>query len=150
MPYILPYNRLNTGSIGLFVSFCTFLLLLTSCRGAYHNHTQITNVKICNRLNNNQCTNNNVVFDISTPEIFVSCQLENAPENTIIEFIWYYSIKKIRIKTSTVSSYEEKSPVYFQSGLLKPERGWPKGTYEIEINIFGSDKKPVIKKFKMH
>jgi len=108
----------------------------------------VDDVKMCTSINNNQCASDNPNFSTNTAEIFISCHLKNAPENTKVQFAWFYNgQKKIAIDAVTMSSGNRTGTLNLQSSLSRPNNGWPRGQYEVVITILDSSKDPVIKKF---
>ncbi len=124
-----------------------FLAFLASCS---FSTAHIDDVKMCTRIANNQCTQDNPIFSTGTPEIFISCHLKNAPENTKVRFDWnYYGQKKFTIRSVTLNSGDKIGTLNLQASLSRPNNGWPKGDYEVAISIMDTDKEPVIKKFSV-
>jgi len=124
-----------------------FLLFLAACDFNVST-AHIADVKMCTRIQDNQCAADQPNFSKGTPEIFISCHLKNAPENTKVKFAWYYyGQKKIAIDAVTLSSGNRVGNLNLQSSLSRPNNGWPVGEYEVVISIVGMDKEPVVKKF---
>ncbi len=112
------------------------------------NTAHIEDVKMCNTLNTNQCTNDKPVFDVNTPQIAVSCKLENPPMGTQVQFSWFYiSDGRTEIDAVVVNSGEEIGTLDLNSSLNKPSNGWPKGDYEVIIKILDTEKDPIVKSF---
>ena len=133
-------------------SILLFLLFFFSMSSCNFNsaHIDIDDVKMCTIITDNQCLSDHPVFSPSTEEIYVSCQLKNAPENTNIEFSWYYLGKqKIKIDAVTLNSGNKLGTLDLQSSLSRPNNGWPAGEYEVSIKILDTEKEPVIKKFNV-
>ncbi len=125
------------------------LMLLSSCDFSVST-AHVDDVKMCTQISNNQCPADNPTFSRNTPEIFVSCRLKNAPENTKVKFNWiYYGQKKFIIRSVVLNSGNKTGTLNLQSSLSRPNNGWPVGEYEMAINIVGVDKAPVIKKFSV-
>ena len=123
------------------------LVVVTGCK-ANMNTIHVSNVKMCKHIDGDQCYNDSPTFSPSTPEIFVSCQVKNAPKKTRVLFSWfYYGQKKVEITSTTVNPGEKTGALNLQSSVLKPNNGWPVGEYEVVINIVGSEKEPAVKKF---
>jgi len=124
-------------------------LFMTGCEFNYSS-ANIDNVKMCTSISDNQCNSDNPNFTPVTPEIYVSCQLKNAPENTNVEFAWFYlGQQKIKIDAVTFNSGDLIGTVNMQSSLSRPNNGWPVGEYEVVISIPGTEKDPVVKKFSV-
>lgn len=112
------------------------------------NTAHIEDVKICNTLNTNQCTMDKPVFDVSTPQIVVSCKLKNPPMETRVQFSWFYiSDGRTEIDAVVINSGEEIGTLDMNSSLNKPSNGWPEGDYEVIIKILDTEKEPITKQF---
>ena len=121
------------------------LSIFNSCNFSTAN---ISDVKMCISIADNQCQADKPVFDTNTPEIFVSCHLNNAPNDTDVEFAWFYlGQERIPIDAVVLNSGEIMGTLNLNSSLSKPNNGWPKGDYEIVISILGTEKDPIVKQF---
>lgn len=110
----------------------------------------VDDVKVCTSISDNQCPSDNPSFTTSTPEIYISCHLNNAPENTEVEFAWFYlGQQKIAIDAVKLNSGSNIGTLNLQSSLSKPFNGWPQGDYEVVISIVGFDKDPIVKSFSV-
>ena len=124
-----------------------FIMLISSCEFNF-NTANIDDVKICTSIYDNQCPTDNPNFSTGTPEIFVSCHLNNPPNNTNVKFSWiYYGQSKITIDEVTLNSGEQMGTLNLQSSLSRPNNGWPVGEYEVVITILGTEKEAIVKKF---
>ena len=112
------------------------------------NSAHIEEVKICTTLDANQCINDKPVFDVNTPEIFVSCKLENPPMDTDVEFSWFYLTDgRTEITSVVLNNREEIGNLDLHSSLSMPSNGWPVGDYEVIIRILDTEKEPDVKSF---
>jgi hypothetical protein len=76
--------------------------------------------------------------------------LHNAPNDTKVQFAWYYlGQDRIAIDAVTLSSGDEIGSLKMNSSLNRPNKGWPSGEYEVVITILGTEKEPIIKKFSI-
>lgn len=131
----------------LSISVTAMILFLSACSFNFSS-ARITDVKMCTHVSNNQCASDNPTFTRNTPEIYVSCHLKNAPENTKVRFDWnYYGQKKFTIRSLTLNSGNKTGTLNLQASLSRPNNGWPVGEYEVVITLVGLDKEPVVKKF---
>ncbi len=131
--------------INLF-ALVSVILVLAACSATT---AHVDNVKMCTSVTDNLCNQDNPTFTTTTPEIYCSCNLKNAPENTEVEFAWYYlGDQKIAIDAVTISSGDRIGTLDLQTSLSKPFNGWPKGKYEVAISIVGFDK-TVVKSFSV-
>jgi len=118
--------------------------------GCNFSTANINDVKMCTSVNDNQCASDNSVFSQGTAEIFVSCHLNNAPNDTDVEFAWfYYGQEKVAIDAVKLNSGDNIGTINLQSSLSRPNNGWPIGEYEIVITILETEKDPIIKKFSV-
>ncbi|MFC2106827.1 hypothetical protein ACFLRY_00680 [Bacteroidota bacterium] len=110
----------------------------------------IKDVKVCDRLSGELCGQDSPIFMSRDPQIFVSCKLKNAPENTIVTFIWkYVEGDPIIIDKVTVNSSDQGLNLDLNSSLSRPNNGWPTGKYEVEIRVGGTDGSPEVKSFEV-
>ena len=108
----------------------------------------IDNPKICTSLTDTKCSIDIRVINTITSDIFASCDLKNATENTEVFFKWYYyGQQEVLIDSVSLSSGNNIGTLNLQSSLSKPTNGWPKGKYKVLINIVGFYKEPIIKEF---
>jgi hypothetical protein len=109
----------------------------------------ISDIKLCIQLSNDVCADDNPVFTTDDPQIYVSCIVNNAPQDTKIIFGWYYADdERIEIDEVSVSLSDSGTyPVY--SVLSAPYSGWPPGSYEVVISIDGFEDKTQVKSFKV-
>ena len=126
-----------------------FLMFISSCDFNFST-ANIDDVKMCTSINDNQCASDNPNFSPGTPEIFISCHLNNPPNNTEVEFAWfYYGQEKIAIDAVKLNSGDQIGTLNLQSSFSRPNNGWPVGEYEVVITILGTEKEPVVKKFSV-
>lgn len=136
-------------NIPLFIVLLTLVGLFSGCE-INLSTASISNVKMCSQVYDNECPSDNPLFTSTTAEIYVSCHLRHAPENTNVQFSWYYlADQEYLIDEVILSSGEQLGPLHLQSGLSKPNNAWPVGEYEVRIQIMGTEKEVIIKKFRI-
>jgi len=124
-----------------------FLIVFAGCDFNFST-ANIDNVKMCSSIFDNQCGNDNPNFNPNTSNIFISCNLNNAPENTFVEFAWFYhGQQKVAIDKVQLNSGDRIGTINLQSSLSRPNNGWPVGEYEVVITIVDTEKDPIVKKF---
>ena len=124
--------------IGIIIQSCSFDL----------NSAHIEDVRMCISLESNQCTSDKPVFKTNTAQIFISCKLKNPPNDTQVEFAWFYiSEGRTKIDAVVVNSGEEIGTIDLNSSLNQPNNGWPMGDYEVVISILDTEKEPIVKSF---
>jgi len=124
-------------------------IILTSCEFEVTT-AHINDIKTCVYLSGDQCDQENLVFNTNDPQIYVSCKLKNAPENTLVTFIWtYVEGDPIIIDKVTLNSSDYGIDVDLSSNLSKPNNGWPIGKYEVVIKVGNNDDSTQIKSFEV-
>lgn len=124
-------------------------IILTSCEFEVTT-AHIKDVKTCVYISGDLCDQENSVFNPNDPQIYVSCKLRNAPENTLVTFVWtYVEGNPIVIDEITLNSSDYGINVDMNSSLSRPNNGWPKGNYEVVIKIGDNDGSPKVKTFKV-
>jgi hypothetical protein len=111
---------------------------------------KVADAKICTSLSGDLCNNDNPVISPNTREIYASCLLKNATENTKVKFSWvYYGNTKIDIDNVTLNSGNKIGNLNLHSSLSRPTKGWPKGEYEVVIQVQTDNAEPVTKQFSI-
>ncbi len=125
-------------------------IILTSCEFEVTT-AHINDIKTCVYLSGDLCDSENLTFNTNDPQIYVSCKLKNAPENTLVTFIWTYveGDNPIIIDKVTLNSSDYGIDVDMNSNLSRPNNGWPIGKYEIIIKIGNNDSTPHVKTFEV-
>ena len=124
-------------------------IILTSCEFDVTT-ANIKDVKTCVYISGDLCDQENLVFNPNDPQIYVSCKLKNAPENTLVTFIWtYVEGDPIIIDEVTLNSSDYGIDVDMSSNLSRPNNGWPVGKYEVVIKIGDNDSSPKLKHFEV-
>lgn len=124
-------------------------LTFSSCNFEFTT-AHVTDIKICEQLNGSLCNNDNPVLSTNAPEISVSCELKNAPSNTMVTFTWkYLEDTPLVIDEVTLNSADRGTNLDLNSTLSRPYNGWPTGKYAVEISIGSDDKSPEVKHFEI-
>lgn len=112
---------------------------------------KVTDVKICTSLSGNLCDQDNPVLSITSPTIYASCLLKYSVADTKVKFTWiYYGETKIVIDTVIFNTGDTLGNVEMHSSLSQPTNGWPKGIYEVVIEVQTDNAKPVVKQFNIN
>ncbi len=123
------------------------LVLFTGCSFSVST-ANISDVKMCPKLNESTCDDDQTTFLSSDTEvIFVSAVLQNAPEETKTDFTWQYMDKDgpIEIGKIAIETKETSNDIY--SYYEKPDDGWVPGDYEVVLKIQTDNADPITKKF---
>jgi hypothetical protein len=124
------------------------LATAASCNSGNSNPT-LTNVKMCTQTEGMQCADDQLVFSTASEVIFCTTILENAPKGATVTANWTYfnGQEPIEIQSSVFEA--ERSPAKIAFSLSRQDNTWPKGNYEVELNISDKNAKPIIKNFKI-
>ena len=110
----------------------------------------ISDIKMCETIDDYQCQEENTLFNVNSPQIYCSCKLNNAPDGTNLKFAWYYlGDEKVLIDTVTTMVPGGSSTYDMHSYLTIPDNGWPVGDYEVVLKIDTDNSEPLTKSFKV-
>ncbi len=124
----------------------TIPIFISNCNISTAN---ISDIKVCDNIHELQCPSDNPVFSCSTPVIYVSCILKNAPAGTPVKFALYYvpqgdeAIAEITIESKPGSTNE----IY--SEFSAPDIGWHAGAYKVVLSVDTDNSEPISKTFKV-
>jgi len=101
----------------------------------------LSDVKVGTTLNSDgECASDNASFPASSPVIFCSAKLKNAPSDTKVTFQWHHG-----------SDDMGKASVSSGSGVVnsnfKPSGELPPGKYSVTVKIETDNATPVTKEF---
>ncbi len=120
-------------------------VFLNSCGDA---NTNLSDVKICDKLTiENSCEIDNTEISSSANYIFVSWNLNNAPEGTSVKINWYYSKNEKKLIDEIILTPKGNKSYRMHAALNKPHKGWPIGKYEVALQIIDEKSNKVVKKF---
>jgi len=112
---------------------------------------KVTDVKICISLNGNLCDQDNPSLSITAPTIFASCLLKHSVADTKVKFTWiYYGETKIEIDSVILNTGDTLGNMELHSSLSQPTNGWPRGIYEVIIQVQTDNADPVVKQFNIN
>lgn len=74
-------------------------------------------------------------FQTTTPVIYLTGVIKNAPDGTVISGEWYYNDNDPAVKIDTSTLGLTQTDTQFEFELSKPTKGWPKGNYEVKLYI---------------
>ncbi len=124
-------------------------IMLSSCNFEFTT-ANVKDIKICESLSGSLCNSDNSVLSTNIPEIYISCKLKNAPDNTKVTFTWkYLEEPQVVIDEVTLNSENKGTSLNLHSSLSRPNNGWPTGKYAVEISIGEDDKSPKVKNFEI-
>lgn len=124
------------------------VLALTLAVGCEVSTANLQDVQVCSDPNSdNMCESDESSFDANTEEIFVTGNLENAPDDTDLEITWTYLGEEGDDPEEIDSVSLSGSSATFYSNLEAPSSGWPAGEYEIVLDLGTDNSDPVTKTF---
>jgi len=134
----------------IIIIFFSAITFLSSCEVSVTT-AHVENVKTCTDLVEQLCTSNISIFNPTDPVIYASCNLNNAPDNTNVTFVWKYTggDNPVIIDEVTLNSSGKGTNLDLHSSLSKPYNNWPVGGYEVNIIIESDYTKPVVKYFEI-
>lgn len=131
-------NKNYLKSILLLVVAVTFCFTLPACNVSTAN---LSDVKLCTEKNSsNICDGSASTFPASTPVIYCSANLKNAPSGTKVTFEWKLgneSLGKADVETSTGTVVSNWST----GGAVEP------GSYSVTVKINTDNATPITKEF---
>jgi hypothetical protein len=74
-------------------------------------------------------------FTPTTPIIFLTGTIKNAPDGTVVKAEWLYVEDDSAVEIDSWEKEFENSTSDFQCNLSIPDNGWPTGKYEIKMYI---------------
>jgi glucan-binding YG repeat protein len=74
-------------------------------------------------------------FTTTTPAFYVTGDINNAPDDTVISAVWYYldTDSDYMIDQSQYQVEGTNNSFYFSLSI--PDNGWPVGTYRVDLYI---------------
>ncbi|MHB9111747.1 MAG: hypothetical protein ACYC4D_03845 [Thermoleophilia bacterium] len=126
--------------------------LLMAASGCNVSTANLSNVNVCDKLDNEQCPSDMSSLDQETPAFYVSADLNNAPSGTKIKIDWRYLSGEIGNEPQDIDSVSltsEEDSNNIQSSLERATDVWPKGEYEVVLTIQTDNAEPIHKKFSV-
>ncbi len=74
-------------------------------------------------------------YSADSPEMIVSAELRNAPQNTIVRFDWTYTTGDIPITSFEINSGEGEPDRYIFNNINNSGKPWPLGEYRVDIFV---------------
>ena len=130
----------------LMILGATLSLILTIAACNYST-ASISDLKACAQLTNDVCATDSATFTPDTAMIYVSGNVNNAPEGTEISIKWEYLTQPQEIKTFNYITKGNEATIY--TNIPKLETGWPAGDYQVTYKIATDNSQPMIKTFSV-
>lgn len=114
-----------------------FLMIVLMLAGCSFTTANYKNLKMASEIDVESSTPVTVTssFASSTPSIYVTGEIDNAPEGTMMKIEWIYleTTPETFILDYEMEAGDVSHNFYFQ--LSKPTAGWPPGEYEARLYI---------------
>jgi len=133
----------------LLLAILPLLLLFTGCSISTAN---LKDVKMCTEMTEGRCPSDTTVFSSTTPEIFLSTTLKNAPSGTKVSFQWNYlsNGQPDPLDTVSMEAPSEDTTSYLYSSYPIPSSGsWPAGKYEVVLSLNSDNSESIHKEFEI-
>lgn len=132
----------------LAVALVLLLAVVVSACSFSVSTANLSDIKTGDKVTGNEVVNEVKTFSPDTPEIFISTQINNAPDGTELTFSWRYLTGKA-VDIDSITLVTKTGENIAKSSLSKPDQGWPKGDYEVVLKLGTDNSKPIHKKFKV-
>lgn len=112
------------------------LLILAACSVSFST-ANITNATMTTAMVDGKPSDSVTSYSLDAPEFVASAILNNAPDDTIVTFVWYYQGQEAYRVPFDANG---KSEIYVYSTLTTQLDQWPAGDYKVEMYIDERDK----------
>ena len=121
-------------TISSLASLIMIVIILSSCSFTTAN---FSNLAMSSGIDGFMPVNASTAFTTSTQAFYVSGNINNAPDGTVIAAVWYYmeDDPAFLIDSSQYEVSGTDNAFYFT--LTIPDNGWPIGTYSVDLLIDG-------------
>lgn len=121
------------------------MLLVQACAVST---ASLGDAKICESLQDNECTEDKQIIPPTATSIYMSAQLNDAPEGTEVTYTVTDTESNVILESDTFTTEEGGSgPITIS--LNKPAGGWVTGLYEIRLELATDNSEPITKTFEI-
>ncbi|MDD2261091.1 MAG: hypothetical protein PHV04_02295 [Clostridia bacterium] len=115
-----------------FVVLVLIAVILSSCSFTTANFSNLT---MSTGVDGFKPVNVTTKFTTTTPAFYVTGDINNAPDDTVISAVWYYldTDSDYMIDQSQYQVEGTNNSFYFSLSI--PDNGWPVGTYRVDLYI---------------
>mgnify|MGYP001441897922 CR=1 FL=1 len=115
-----------------FVVLVLIAVMLSSCSFTTANFSNLT---MSTGVDGFKPVNVTTKFTTTTPAFYVTGDINNAPDDTVISAVWYYldTDSDYMIDQSQYQVEGTNNSFYFSLSI--PDNGWPVGTYRVDLYI---------------
>lgn len=115
-----------------FVVLVLIAVMLSSCSFTTVNFSNLT---MSTGVDGFKPVNATTKFTTTTPAFYVTGDINNAPDDTVISAVWYYldTDSDYMIDQSQYQVEGTNNSFYFSLSI--PDNGWPVGTYRVDLYI---------------
>jgi hypothetical protein len=126
--------------------------LLLSAAGCNVSTAGLSNIRICEQPDGEQCSSDMSTIDKNTSVFYVTADLDSAPAGTKIKIVWRYLSGEIGNEPQDIDSVflvAEEDAKNIQSSLERAAEVWPQGEYEVVLAIQTDNAEPIHKNFSV-
>lgn len=115
-----------------FVVLVLIAVILSSCSFTTANFSNLT---MSTGVDGFKPVNATTKFTTTTPAFYVTGDINNSPDDTVISAVWYYldTDSDYMIDQSQYQVEGTNNSFYFSLSI--PDNGWPVGTYRVDLYI---------------
>jgi hypothetical protein len=134
------------------LALSAMILITLALYGCNVSTANLSNIKICDKLDGNACSSDMGTIDKNAAVFHVTADLNNAPAGTKIKIDWRYLSGELGntpqdIDSVTVTSEEDSQTL--ESSLERATPAWPRGDYEVVLKIDTENSEAVHKQFSV-
>lgn len=108
------------------------LLITAAACSVSFSTANITNASMTTAMVNGKPSDSVTSYSADAPEFVASAILKNAPDDTIVTFVWYYKGQEAYRVPFDANG---ESEIYVYSTLTTQLDQWPAGDYKVEMYI---------------
>ncbi|MDO8736052.1 MAG: hypothetical protein Q7K29_03110 [Thermoleophilia bacterium] len=130
----------------------TMAALLLVAIGCNVSTASLSNVRVCEQIDGEQCPSDMSTIGKESPSFYVSADIDSAPTGTKIKIDWRYLSGEIGNEPQDIDSVSlttEEGSNNLQSSLQRSAEIWPRGEYEVVLKIETDNAEPVHKPFSV-
>ncbi len=117
------------------LSLCLVIFLSVLISSCSFTTANLTDLKMASSVQDNLPVDVTNVFTTTSPEIYATGTLKNAPDGTTLTAEWYYLDESPEIFIDSATLEPTDVNTSFSFSLSIPDQGWPTGKYEVRFFI---------------
>lgn len=121
--------------IKVFSSFVVLVLIAVILSSCSFTTANFSNLAMSTGVDGFKPVNVTTKFTTTTPAFYVTGEINNAPDDTVISAVWYYLDADADYMIDQSQYQVEGTNNSFYFSLSIPDNGWPVGTYRVDLYI---------------